>query len=236
MEPLNSEVLARRISAVKEQLASASEGRYPPPRIIAVTKTHPVDWILPLEGLGIREIGENRVQEVREKAPALDHRFSIHLIGRLQTNKVKYIMHDVSLIQSLDRMDLAREINRQAEKNDVVMPCLVQVSPVGEEQKGGILEEDLRPFLHEVSALPGLHVCGLMAVMPAMPVCSELDHLFEKMRRLFDALRLEAIPGIEMNELSMGMSGDYVLAARHGATMVRVGSALFGPRETTHGL
>ena len=232
METLNTELLGQRIAHVREELAAASEGRYPPPRLIAVTKTHPASWILPLEAFGVHEIGENRVQEVREKAPVLENRFSIHLIGRLQTNKVKYIMSHVSLIQSLDRMELALEINRQAEKHGIVMPCLVQVSPVGEEQKGGILPENLRPFLKQAAALPGLQIRGLMAVMPNLGPCDELEALFLQMRQLFDALQSEALPGIAMEELSMGMSGDYLYAARYGATMVRVGSALFGPRET----
>ena len=181
---MESDLLRERLDHLRSALLTASEGRYPPPRIIAVTKTHPAEMILPLAGLGIQEIGENRVQEIREKVPLLDGKFAVHLIGRLQTNKVKYIMKDVVMIQSLDRMELAHEINRQALKHGMVMPVLVQVSPAGEEQKGGI-----------------------------------------------DQIREEAIPGIDMEELSMGMSGDYLYAARHGATMVRVGSAIFGPRD-----
>jgi uncharacterized pyridoxal phosphate-containing UPF0001 family protein len=107
-----------------------------------------------------------------------------------------------------------------------------KVSPVGEEQKGGILPENLRPFLKQAAALPGLQIRGLMAVMPNLGPCDELEALFLQMRQLFDALQSEALPGIAMEELSMGMSGDYLYAARYGATMVRVGSALFGPRET----
>ena len=135
------------------------------------------------------------------------------------------------MIQSLDRIELAHEINRQALRHEIVMPVLVQVSPAGEEQKGGIEPERLRAFLKDISVLPGLHVRGLMAVMPNLGPCDELDALFASMRTLFEHLRDEAIPGIDMEELSMGMSGDYLYAARHGATMVRVGSALFGPRD-----
>ena len=139
-------------------------------------------------------------------------------------------MDKVCLIQSLDRMNLALEIDRQAQKAGVVMPVLVQVSPAGEEQKGGMPPENVLPFLREVSRLPGLHVRGLMAVMPNTQDEAYLSGLFADMRTLFERLRDEAVQGVDMEELSMGMSGDYLLAARHGATMVRVGSALFGPR------
>ncbi|MBE5810971.1 MAG: YggS family pyridoxal phosphate-dependent enzyme [Clostridiales bacterium] len=224
-------LLRQRYDSALSAIAQASEGRYEPPRIIAVTKTHAVEEILPLSSLGITEIGENRVQEIVEKWPDLKEKFRFHCIGRLQTNKVKYIIDKVCLIQSLDRMNLALEIDRQAQKAGVVMPVLIQVSPAGEEQKGGMLPEEVRPFLREVSRMPGLRVQGLMAVMPNTQEQDYLAGLFRDMRTLFEQLRDEAIPGVVMQELSMGMSGDYVLAARHGATMVRLGSALLGPRD-----
>ncbi len=229
-----SEELKERLAHIRFELQSASGGKYPPPRLICVTKTHPVEEILPLQQLSIREIGENRVQEIREKEDSLDGKFKIHLIGRLQTNKVKYIINSVCLIQSLDRMDLALEINRQALKHNLVMPCLVQVSPAGEPQKGGIAVSELHDFLLQIAPLPGIRVKGLMAVMPNLGPCEELENLFKFMRARFDALRDEALPGIDMEELSMGMSGDYLYAARHGATMVRIGSALLGPRSAAH--
>lgn len=165
------------------------------------------------------------------KRDALNRKFQIHLIGRLQSNKVKYIIEDVCLIHSLDRLSLAQEIDRQAQKHDVVMPVLVQVSPAGEEQKGGLPPEEVRPFLKQAASMPGLEVRGLMAVMPNTPDEEYLLGLFRNMRTLYDRLKEEAISGVRMEELSMGMSGDYRLAARCGATMVRVGSALFGPRD-----
>ena len=227
---VDAEILRARVEAVRANLAAASQGRYPTPRMIAVTKTHPAEMILPLRDMGVEDIGENRVQEIEEKLPALKENFRIHLIGRLQSNKVKYIIENVCLIQSLDRLSLAAEIDRQAQKHLCVMPVLVQVSPAGEMQKGGLPPEDVRAFLREVSRMPGLRVRGLMAVMPLSRDEAYLSGLFADMRALFDRLREEAIDGVEMEELSMGMSGDYMLAARHGATMVRVGSALFGPR------
>ena len=224
--------LLNRVNDVRRVLAAASEGRYPPPRLIAVTKTHPVERILPLLEAGVTDIGENRVQEIVEKLPDIRKNFQIHLIGRLQSNKVKYIIDDVCLIHSVDRLSLAREIDRQAQKHDRVMPVLVQVSPAGEEQKGGVGPDEVRSLLREMAQMPGLRVQGLMAVMPNVPDEAYLTGLFSDMRSLFDHLREEAIDGVHMNELSMGMSGDYHLAARCGATMVRVGSAIFGPRGT----
>ncbi len=225
------EQLRQRLAEIRSALDTASEGLYAPPKVIAVTKTHPAQEILPLQELGVTEIGENRVQEIVEKLPFLEEKFCIHLIGRLQTNKVKYIIENVCLIQSLDRLALAQEIDRQAQKHGAVMPVLVQVSPAGEEQKGGMPPEEVRPFLETVRRMPGLSVRGLMAVMPNTPDRAVLDGLFGNMRTLFERLREEAPQGVLMEELSMGMSGDYLLAARHGATMVRIGSALLGARN-----
>lgn len=227
---MDEELLRARVEAVRRSLAQASDGRYPAPRLIAVTKTHPAEAILPLAHLGVTEIGENRVQELTQKIPYLQEKFKIHLIGRLQSNKVKYIIKDVCLIQSLDRLSLAQEIDRQAQLAQTVMPVLVQISPVGEAQKGGLPPEEALSFLQAVGRLPGLRVQGLMAVMPNTQDEELLNRLFAQMRTLFERLRAEAVSGVELRELSMGMSGDYRLAARHGATMVRVGSAIFGPR------
>lgn len=228
---MNEETLRQNLTHVRETLASsAAEGGYAAPKLIAVTKTHPAEAILPLAEMGVTDIGENRVQEIRDKLPALEGKFRVHLIGRLQTNKVKYIIDDVCLIQSVDRLELAREINRLAAAHERRVPVLVQVSPAGEPQKGGVAPEDVRALLREMAPMEGLQVSGLMAVMPLTDDAAYLEGLFRDMRALFEALRQEALDGIRMEELSMGMSGDYALAARYGATMVRVGSAIFGPR------
>ena len=220
-------MLKERVEQVRQILEreSASWGRMP--RLIAVTKYSPVEDILPLHDLGVRDIGENRVQTIREKLPYLNEKFSVHLIGRLQTNKVKYIIKDVCLIHSLDSMPLAQEIDRQAQKAGRLMPVLVQVNIGKEPQKGGVEEEQLLPFLKACAPLPGLKIKGLMAMMPLGASREELADLFRRMRTLFDQCAQEAMANIEMKELSMGMSQDYDLAARAGATMVRVGSALF---------
>lgn len=228
---MEASLLRERYEAAQDALRRAAEGKYAPPRIIAVTKTHDVQEILPLSDLGVTEIGENRAQEIAEKWPELQEKFQFHCIGRLQTNKVKVIINKVCMIQSLDRMNLAQEIDCQAQKAGRVMPVLVQVSPAGEAQKGGMPAEEVRSFLTEVRHMPGLHVEGLMAVMPNTPDQAYLEGLFRNMRELFEQLRLESLSGVDMRELSMGMSGDFRLAARHGATMVRLGSALMGPRD-----
>ena len=224
-------LLAERVGMIRRELEEASEGRYPAPRLIAVTKTHPPEMILPLKAAGITEIGENRVQELRQKLPQLEGNFRIHLIGRLQRNKVRQIIRDVCMIQSLDSLPLAEEIHARAAAAGIRMPVLVEVSPAGEEQKGGVPFDETEAFLRKIAPLEGIRVEGLMAVMPLTEDEALLDSLFAKMRQLFDRLRETDISGIRMNELSMGMSGDYRIAARHGATMVRVGSAIFGPRN-----
>ncbi len=229
---MEEDLLRNRLMQVRREVAEeAAKAGYPAPKIIAVTKTHPTDRILPLLGMDQVDIGENRVQEIVEKLPALDGKFRIHLIGRLQSNKVKYIIEHVCLIHSVDRLSLAEEIDRQAQKHQLVMPVLMQVSPAGEPQKGGVPPEEAENLLRQMARLPGLQVRGLMAVMPKTDDEACLSGLFAQMRTLFEHLRDEGIPGAAMEELSMGMSGDYHIAARHGATMVRIGSALFGPRD-----
>ena len=225
------DLLAERIGKIRKELEEASEGRYPAPKLIAVTKMHPPEMILPLKAAGITEIGENRVQEVRQKLPQLEGNFRIHLIGRLQRNKVRQIIRDVCMIQSLDSLPLAEEIHARAQAAGIRMPVLVEVSPAGEVQKGGVPFDETEAFLREIAPLEGIQVEGLMAVMPLTTDEALLETLFAKMRLLYDRLRETAVSGIRMNELSMGMSGDYRIAAKHGATMVRVGSAIFGPRN-----
>ena len=228
---MTREELEQRVDRVRRELEEAAEGRWPVPRLVAVTKTHTPEEILPLAELGITEIGENRVQELREKLPALQGKFDIHLIGRLQRNKVRQIVRDVSMIQSVDSLPLAEEIHARSLAAERRMPVLVEVSPAGEEQKGGVPFEETEAFLRSIAPLDGIRVRGLMAVMPLTDDREYLGGLFARMRELFDRLRETAIDRVGMEELSMGMSGDYKLAAAHGATMVRVGSAVFGPRN-----
>ena len=228
---MNDEQLRENVDRIRRELAEASEGRYPPPRLMAVTKTRTPEEILPLAGMGITEIGENRVQELKAKLPEIGGAFRIHLIGRLQRNKVRQIIGDVCMIHSVDRVELAEEISRQAAGAGIRTDVLAEVSPAGEEQKGGVPIGETESFLRKIAPLEGIRIRGLMAVMPLTDDTAALDGLFAGMRELFERIREAAVPGVEMEELSMGMSGDYRLAARHGATVVRVGSAIFGPRE-----
>ena len=227
---MTREELERRVALVRQELEEAANGRYPVPRLIAVTKTHSAEEILPLAEMGITEIGENRVQELLTKLPDLRDSFRIHLIGRLQRNKVKQIVGDVCMIQSVDSEPLAMEIHNRALAAGRRMPVLVEISPAGEEQKGGVPFGETEAFLKKIAPLEGLEIRGLMAVMPLTEDREYLDGLFARTRELFDRLKDRNLSGAAMEELSMGMSGDYQLAAAHGATMVRVGSAIFGPR------
>ena len=228
---MTKEDLERRVGLVRRELEEAAGGKWPVPKLIAVTKTHSAEEILPLKEIGITEIGENRVQELKAKLPELQDCFGIHLIGRLQRNKVRQIINDVCMIQSVDSVPLAEEIHARAMAAEKRMPVLVEVSPTGEEQKGGVPFAETEAFLKQIGQLDGIRVRGLMAVMPLTDDEGYLDGLFAKTRELFDRLKERSLNGIEMEELSMGMSGDYRLAAAHGATMVRVGSAIFGPRN-----
>ena len=220
-------MLQDRVAQVMDTLKRESEPWGRCPKLIAVTKYSTPQEILPLKDLNVTDIGENRVQALRDKLPFLEGKFSIHLIGQLQSNKVKYIIKDVCLIHSLDHASLAQEIDRQAQKAGLRMPVLIQVNIAREPQKGGVTEEELFPFLRDCARLPGLWVKGLMTMMPLGAAEDEIVPLFTRMRALLDQCREEAVQGTDMTELSMGMSQDYALAARCGATMVRVGSALF---------
>lgn len=229
---MTREELESRVARIKRELEEAADGRWPVPKLIAVTKTHSAEEILPIAEAGVTDIGENRVQELNAKLPELGDRFNVHLIGRLQRNKVKQVIRNVCMIQSVDSVPLAEEIHNRALAAERRMPVLVEVSPAGEEQKGGVPYAETEAFLKQIAPMEGLQVRGLMAVMPLTDEQEYLEGLFIRMRELFDRLREKDLSGIEMEELSMGMSGDYKLAAAHGATMVRIGSAIFGPRES----
>ena len=223
--------ITQRVEEIRSRLNHAALERWGrAPQIVAVSKTIEAPVVNQVKEAGILRLGENRVQEILEKYPYLDSSFQIDLIGRLQTNKVKYIIDKVSMIQSLDRENLAQEIDRRAQQHHLIMPVLIQVNIGNEPQKGGIEVENLLSFTRYAASLPGLEVRGLMAVMPDLNDSEALRPYFIKMRQLFEQLQQEAISGTNITELSMGMSGDYELAAQEGATLVRIGSAIFGPR------
>lgn len=218
---------------VLDNIAKAAEdvGQNPSDiELIAVTKFVDTDRILQAVHAGAVSVGENRVQEFLQKEEFFrSHNLNTDIIGRLQTNKVKYIVGKVRYIQSVDRMSLATEISRLAIARNTVQNTLVEVNIGDEAQKGGIAPAELKDFLYELSAMQGVCVKGLMCIPPAVSEV-EARNYFAKMKKLFDDIRAANISGVEMKELSMGMSGDYMAAVREGATMVRVGSAIFGSR------
>lgn len=197
--------------------------------LLAVTKFVLVERIAQALALGIRHVGENKAQDFRDKLDFfINNQCTPHFIGQLQTNKIKYIIGQASLIQSVDRLELAQEINRQAQRLQIVQDILVEVNIGGEAQKGGIDERGLCAFLQDLQELPHLRVQGLMCVPPALSQ-QETRRYFARMRGLFESCA--GMEGITMRHLSMGMSGDYAVAIEEGATMVRIGSALFGARQ-----
>ena len=222
------EPLIKRLAPITESIAAAQAQWNHTVKLIAVTKNRTSQEIEALKSAKLYDVGENRVQEIMQKAPSLKDDFRIHMIGVLQTNKVKYIMNDVCQIQSVDRLSLAEEINRHAIAYDKRMNVLVEVSPAGEAQKGGVSIPEAEAFIRRIAKMKGLYINGLMAVMPLSNDTEYLDRLFHGMRILFDRLRREAIPDTHITELSMGMSNDYRIALKNGANVIRIGTALFG--------
>ena len=213
--------------------AAIRSGRHPEDiTLLAATKTVPAEIINHAIACGLRYIGENRVQEFVDKFEKIDWKSGVtgHIIGRLQTNKVKYIIDKVKCIQSVDSIKLAKEISRLAVKHDLCMPVLVEVNIGNEANKGGIDAENLEEFLLEISELEGLSVNGLMTIPPICEKKAELCNYFSRMNQYFIDIKAKKLDNVNMNCLSMGMSSDYEEAILCGATMVRVGSSLFGER------
>ncbi len=201
---------------------------------LAATKTVDAETINHAISLGLRYIGENRVQELLSKYDSydLDHA-SLQFIGHLQTNKVRQIVGKVDLIQSVDSEKLAREISRCSEKLGITTDILLEVNIGREENKSGVLPEQLGELLEKVKDIPAVKVRGLMAIPPICENAQENCKFFDNMRHIFLDIRTKNIDNISMDILSMGMSDDYQEAIRCGANMIRVGSALFGKRNYT---
>ena len=230
---LDINTVADNFCRVRDNVSEAAiaSGRRPEDvELIAVTKFVDEERILAAVSAGAKSVGENRVQEYLKKAELFKSKnLNVDIIGRLQTNKAKYIVGDVRLIQSVDRLSLAQEIDKLAKARNCVQDILIEVNIGDEEQKGGIAVSELKDFLYEVSAMQGVCVKGLMCIPPAVGE-DEARGYFANMKKLFDEIAAEKIDGVFMEELSMGMSGDYMAAVKEGATMVRVGSAIFGAR------
>lgn len=198
--------------------------------LIAVSKTHPVDKIIEIKELGIKNFGENKVQELMEKIDKVSD-VDFHLIGNLQTNKVKYIYDKVKLIHSLDRIKLAKEINKRAFKDDIKVDCLVQINIGDEDSKFGIKYIDTENFIYQLQEFENLRIKGLMAIAPNSKDETLLRKCFEKMNNMFENLASMRYSNVDMKYLSMGMSNDYKIAIEEGSNMVRIGSKIFGNRN-----
>ncbi len=223
----NLKVIRERIAG-----AAADSGRKPEEvTLLAATKTVPVEIINHSIELGVRRIGENRVQELLGKYDSyrLD-RCSLHFIGHLQVNKVKYLVGRVSMIESVDSVKLAKEISRLSVKKGTVTDILLEVNIGREESKSGVLPEKLPELLENVAVLEGVHIRGLMAIPPAGAPLEETRNYFSRMHQYFVDIKSKKIDNVAMDCLSMGMSADYVEAIRAGANQVRIGTALYGPR------
>ena len=213
--------------------AAIKSGRKPEDiTFLAATKTVDVSLINHAISLGLDHIGENKVQELLSKYEGYDlAHAALHFIGHLQSNKVRQIVGKVSTIQSVDSLKLASEISRQSIKQDIDTKILIEVNVGGEESKSGVKPELLTELLYQISELPRVSVDGLMAIPPICENEQKIRGYFEIMRNMFIDISHKNIDNISMNTLSMGMSGDYKEAILEGATLVRIGSSLFGARN-----
>lgn len=222
--------MLERLSRIRTNIANAcAQADRSPDEItlMAVTKTVDPVLINAAVDAGVTVLGENRVQEFLSKRDAYRPQAEVQFIGHLQTNKVKQIIDKVTLIQSVDSLHLAEAIEKAAAANDIVMPVLLEVNIGGELSKSGAAANEISALLKAVQALPHLRADGLMTIPPPTADPAEQTAVFTEMKQLYDSLRQTA----PLHILSMGMSGDYEAAVRCGATLVRIGSALFGARQ-----
>jgi len=201
-------------------------------KLIAVTKTKPVEMLLETYETGFRRFGENKVQEMSEKYNLLPKDIEWHMIGHLQSNKVKYIAPFVAMIHSVDGFKLLKEINKEAGKNDKVIECLLQIFIASEETKFGLSEDEAEEILSsaELNSLTNIKIVGLMGMASNTDDSEKVRSEFQHLKTLFESYKQYNSDRINMREISMGMSGDYVIAAEEGSTLVRIGSAIFGGR------
>lgn len=215
--------------AIMENTKSLLNALPPVVSLVLATKGRTVAEINEAIGAGAAIIGENYVQEAERKKPFIKGRAELHLIGHLQKNKVRRALEVFGMIQTVDSLELAQEISRRAEKP---YPVLIQVNIGREGQKHGCPPEEATALIEKISALPRIRVKGLMAVAPHVDDPGKTRHYFRKMKQLFQEIKAKELPNVSMDILSMGMSDDYTIAIGEGSTMVRLGSAIFGPRHT----
>lgn len=199
--------------------------------LIAVSKTKPVSMLEEIYAEGIRTFGENKVQELMEKYDQLPADIKWHMIGHLQRNKVKYIVGKVSLIHSVDSYRLAEEINIQAKKHQVTVPILIEVNVAGEDTKFGVRPEETLQLVEEIASLENVRIQGLMTIAPFVEDPEENRVHFRRLKQLSVDIDSKNIDNVHMEILSMGMTNDYMVAIEEGATMVRVGTGIFGARN-----
>ena len=199
--------------------------------LIAVSKTKPLELLQEAYEAGARDYGENKVQEICDKIDAMPHDVKWHMIGHLQRNKVKYIVEKVALIRSVDSYRLAEQIDMEAKKKGVHVDILIEVNVAEEETKFGAKTKELLVLIEEIAKLSSVHVKGLMTVAPYTEKAEENRPYFQKMRQLYVDIKDKNIDNVSMQVLSMGMTGDYEIAIEEGATMIRVGTGIFGERN-----
>ena len=198
--------------------------------LIAVSKTKPVSMIEELFAVGTRDFGENKVQELCGKYEALPKDIRWHLIGHLQRNKVKAVVDKACLIHSVDTLRLAEAISQEAQRQGRVVPVLIEVNVAGEESKFGVSPEETEKLVGEAAKLPGIQVQGLMTIAPFVENPEENRAVFSNLKKLYVDIKTKNIDNVAMNVLSMGMTNDYEVAIEEGATMIRVGTGIFGVR------
>ena len=199
--------------------------------LVAVSKTKPVEMIEEVMTAGIVDFGENKPQELRDKYEVLPQNLRFHMIGHLQTNKIKYVIDRVVLIHSIDSIHLAEAVNAEAKKHNRIMPVLVEVNVAQEESNSGFLMEKAENAIREIAKLSNIRVEGLMTIAPFVENAEENRQYFVKLRKLSVDIAAKNIDNVTMHHLSMGMTGDYEVAIEEGATMVRVGTGIFGERN-----
>jgi len=199
--------------------------------LVAVSKFHPVEKIKEVYDCGQRVFGENKVQELMDKYDQLPSDIQWHMIGHLQRNKVKYIAGKVALIHSVDSLRLAKTISEEAVKHNCEIQILIEVNVAGEKSKFGVSVEETLPLIEEIAKLPAIHVEGLMTIAPYVEDPEENRPVFRKLKELSVDIAAKNINNVRMAILSMGMTGDYEVAVEEGATLVRVGTGVFGERD-----
>ncbi|MBQ4531246.1 MAG: YggS family pyridoxal phosphate-dependent enzyme [Lachnospiraceae bacterium] len=199
--------------------------------LITVSKTNPVVRLKEAMDCGVSVFGENKVQEMLEKIEELPDSLEWHMIGHLQRNKVKYIMGKVALIHSVDSLRLAQEISKEAVKQGTEENILVEINVAEEESKFGITTEEAIQLVEEIAKLPAIHVKGLMTIAPFVDDPEENRQVFQSLKKLSVDIKQKNIDNVTMDVLSMGMTNDYEVAIEEGATMIRVGTGIFGRRS-----